>query len=265
MWRKCVKLNKAIVENENRHVGAILIAFNAERTLEKFIAQFPREYVKTIILVDDCSKDKTYDIARRLDLQAYRNPVNLGYGGNLKRALAIANEQGLDIIVDIHPDGEYEPTAIPLALEAIKNGADFVIGNRFDNITKPLSSGMYLWKFPLIVILNFITRFLLPVKLNDFHQGFRVYTKKMLSEINFEANSNGYLFSFEIIVQAIRANLKIVEVPVTTHYSGKKRGADLKSCIVYTLGVFKVLTVYLLTVVRERLSGFRQRTSGFRK
>src|SRR3989338_3626797 len=109
----------------------IFLAFNASQTLEKFYHNFPKNLVDEIILVDDASKDLTYELAKKLGIRSYQNPVNLGYGGNMKRALDLALTDGADIIIDIHPDGEYKPTAIADALKKISTGAEFVLGNRF--------------------------------------------------------------------------------------------------------------------------------------
>lgn len=224
----------------------IFLAYNAARTLEKFYRNFPKNLVDDIILVDDASKDNTVALSKKLGITSYKNPVNLGYGGNMKKTLAIAIKRGAGIIIDIHPDGEYKPSAIPDALKKIASGSEFVLGNRFATFEGPLRSGMYFWKWIPIKILNFIDRVILGVNLDDFHQGFRVYTKKMLEKINYQANSNNYLFSFELIAQAVFQNIKISQVPVETSYSGKKRGASLKNSIKYSLGTFKVLLLFIL-------------------
>lgn len=227
-------------------IVTIFIAYNASKTLEGFYKNFPKHYSDEIMLIDDCSKDETFKIAKRLDIKTYRNPANLGYGGNMKRALNIALKRGADIIIDIHPDGEYKPSAIPDALRQIKSGAKFVLGNRFTSMDKPLKSGMYIWKFIPIWILNWIDKVILGVQVDDLHQGFRVYTKDLLKKVNFEENSNGYLFSFELIAQAAYNNINIAQVPVETIYSGKKRGASLTNSIKYSLGTFKILFFFVL-------------------
>ncbi|OGM66182.1 hypothetical protein A2985_00705 [Candidatus Woesebacteria bacterium RIFCSPLOWO2_01_FULL_43_11] len=232
-------------------IVAVLIAYKAEATLAKFWADFPRKYFDEIILVDDASGDKTFEIAKTLSGQkAYQNSVNLGYGGNLKRAVAIALNHGADIIVDIHPDGEYKPAAIPPALEKIqKEGYEFVLGNRFTRVDTPLKSGMYAWKVLPLVALSYIDRLVLGVKITDFHQGFRVYTRKLFENVNFVANSNNYLFSFELITQSAFNNIRVAEVPVETNYIGEKRGASLKSSIKYSVDTFRVLALYLLAKI----------------
>lgn len=225
---------------------AVFIAYNAAKTLASFYRDFPKELVDEIILVDDASKDNTFDLSKKLGIQSFRNPVNLGYGGNMKKALAIALKRGGDILIDIHPDGEYLPSAIPQALKKINSGAEFVLGNRFANINKLMKSGMYIWKFIPIWILNKIAKIILGTKVDDLHQGFRVYTRDLLEKVNYEENSNNYLFSFELIAQAVYNKINIAQVPVETIYSGKKRGASIKNSIKYTLGTFKVLLLFIL-------------------
>lgn len=237
-------------------IFAIFLAYNASKTLGKFYHDFPKNLVDEIILVDDASKDNTFSLAKRLGIQSYQNPVNLGYGGNMKKALNLALEAGADIIIDIHPDGEYKPSAISLALKEITSGWEFVLGNRFSNIYQPLKQGMYFWKWIPIRFLNATDKIILGVNLDDFHQGFRVYTKKMLEKINYQSNSNNYLFSFELITQAVYQRVKITQVPVEVSYTGKKRGASLKNSIKYSLGTFKVLMLFILARLGFKINLF---------
>lgn len=227
-------------------IVAVFIAYNAAKTLADFYRDFPKRLVDDIILVDDASGDNTFELAKKLGITSYKNPNNLGYGGNMKRALDLALKSGADIIIDIHPDGEYKTSAIPRALKKIESGAEFILGNRFTTLDNPLRSGMYFWKWIPIRFFNYISKIILRVKFDDFHQGFRVYTKKMLEKINYQSNSNSYLFSFELITQAVYRNIQIEQVPVETNYSGKKRGATLKNSIKYSLGTFKILFLYIL-------------------
>ncbi|MFA6339067.1 MAG: glycosyltransferase family 2 protein [Candidatus Paceibacterota bacterium] len=227
-------------------VIAIFIAYKAVKSLEDFYKTFPKELCDEIILVDDASGDGTFELAQRLGITSFENPINLGYGGNMKQAIKIALEHGADVIIDIHPDGEYKSTAIPAALKEVRNGAKLVLGNRFYDSHKPTENGMYAYKLLPLYILNKFAKWALNIPVDDVHQGFRVYTKDLLEKSNYEKNSNDYLFSFEIIAQAAYNHLSIKQVPVDTNYTGNKRGASLKKSIIYSLSIFKVIFQYFL-------------------
>lgn len=222
----------------------VMPAYNAENTLEAIYKKIPKSLSRDIILVDDASEDKTFGKAKKLGIESSRNSNNLGYGGNLKVCFDKALKKGADIVVELHPDGEYEPSAIAPAVDKIIKGADLVLGNRFARSTIP--RGMYIWKYIPTRILSFVQAKILRISISDLHQGFRVYSRRLLEKINFENNSNSYLFSFEIIAQASFKSLSIQEVPVTCHYTGKKRGASLGNSITYALGTFKVLFFIVL-------------------
>jgi len=231
---------------KDEKVIAVFIAYNSAQTLKEFYRAFPKELCDEIILVDDNSKDNTFQIAQNLGIKSYQNPKNLGYGGNLKRAITLALQHGANIIIDIHPDGEYKPSAILPALYEIESGAELVLGNRFSSTTGVLKNGMYVWRILPLFFLNWIDKLILGLPIDDIHQGFRVYTRQLLEKINYQANSNNYIFSFELIAQAVFYKRRLSQVPVEVHYSGKKRGASFHHSAEYFLMTFGVLFLFAL-------------------
>src|SRR5205807_6415451 len=106
-------------------------AHNASRTLERTVSAIPAGVVDEIILVDDKSTDSTVDVARRLPLHLIWHPHNVGYGGNQKTCYLEALQRGADVVVMLHPDGQYEPSLIPRMVAPIIAGeADMVLGSR---------------------------------------------------------------------------------------------------------------------------------------
>lgn len=219
-------------------IVAILPAYNAKNTFKYVVDSLPKRVFDAIILSDDGSRDGTYDAAKKdKRLVVVRTPRNLGYGGNLKFCISTALSRGADVIMELHPDGEYEADGIIPALAKVKKGAHLVLGNRFLGS----NNGMYAWKNVGTRVLSAIDRVLLGTRIGDLHQGFRVYTRHLVEQIPYKAYSNNYLFSFEIIVDAIRGGFAVEEVPVSTSYTGKKRGALPKAAILYALQTFLVL------------------------
>src|SRR5262245_28801540 len=118
-------------ENKSKKVTAVLPAYNAERTLERTVADIPRDWVDEIILVDDRSRDGTVALAQKLGLVGIRHEKNRGYGGNQKTCYAEAIKRGADVVVMVHPDYQYDPTYIPGLIAPILEGkSDAVFGSR---------------------------------------------------------------------------------------------------------------------------------------
>jgi len=223
-------------------VAAVLPAYENEATVAQVLKAIPREYFEHIILVDNNSKDRTFEIAcQDKSILAFRNERNLGYGGNLKRGFGVALDLGADIIIEIHADGEYGVESIGAAIHEIKKGAGLVLGNRFAPGLDPLKSGMFYWKYPSIRAMNWIANRAMGTSFGDLHQGFRVYSAKFLKSVDYKNNDNDYLFSFEIIAQAIFYQFLVQQVPQRCQYSGKRRGSSFVSNIGYSISVFGVL------------------------
>ena len=123
-------------------------ARNAARTLERTVSAIPKEWVDEIILVDDKSTDDTVALARApAGCTSSGIPHNVGYGGNQKTCYLQALQHGADVVVMLHPDGQYEPSLIPKMVEPIIAGeADLVLGSRFLTRAAPRAGGMPWWK-----------------------------------------------------------------------------------------------------------------------
>jgi glycosyltransferase involved in cell wall biosynthesis len=103
--------------------------------------------VREVILVDDHSQDETAAVATALGLKVIRHPHNVGYGGNQKTCYMEALRDGADIVVMLHPDGQYEPELLTDLVQPILEGrADFVLGSRMLAPGGAAAGGMPLWK-----------------------------------------------------------------------------------------------------------------------
>ena len=105
-----------------QRIVVVMPAYNAARTLEQTLAEFPKDLVDHVILVDDASHDQTAELARKLGLETHVHPQNRGYGGNQKTCYRMALETGADIVIMVHPDYQYTPKLIPAMAALIGNG-----------------------------------------------------------------------------------------------------------------------------------------------
>ena len=233
-----------MANNGNQSV-CVILAYNCANVLENTYKRIPAASVDRIILVDDASTDNTLAVARRLGIECYTHE-HLGYGGNVKYSIRKGIELGAEYIVDLHGDGQYDPSAIPAALAKAKEGYDLVLGSRFIDPLQPLQDHMSWARYLANIGLSAIERFVLNLPLSEFHTGFRVYTKHLAETVALDATSDDFLFGFEIIAQAKFAGLRIGEVPIRCSYKEEHTSISIPRSILYSFQTFKTLTLYLL-------------------
>lgn len=234
------------MSDRTEKVIVFLPAYFAEKSLASVYRKIPKELIHEIILIDDDSRDGVEPIAKSLGIKFFRNNRNLGYGGNLKACMKKALELGGDILIELHPDDQYDPAAIPQAIQKIKDGNGLVMGSRFVTPGLALKYKMPLWKYIINRCSTPLCRFVLGVKLSDFHCGFRAYHRRFLEAVNFIDNDDDYLFSFQIIMQAVLSKTGINEIPVICHYYPNVTQINFKKCILYGLGVLRTFWFFLL-------------------
>ncbi len=236
----------------NPKVIVVLPAYNASKTLHKTVREIPKENVNEIILVDDASRDNTVEIAKKLGLIVFVHSKNKGYGGNQKTCYTRALEHGADIVVMVHPDYQYDPKVIPELIEPIRRDeADAVFGSRMLE-GGALEGGMPLWKHSANILLTRLENVVLGMKLSEYHSGFRAYSAKYLKSVDFVANSDGFVFDTEIIVQGKLKNMRFKEIPIRTRYFEGASTIKFWPSVLYGLGILKTLLKYILQRTRAK-------------
>ena len=176
-------------------VIVVMPAYNAEKTLERTVADIPPGSVHQIILVDDCSKDQTVAIARRLGLTVIEHTKNRGYGGNQKTCYDAALKAGADIVVMIHPDYQYDARLVPYLTGLLRDDiCDVVLGNRIRTRHEALWGGMPAYKYISNRFLTAVENFFMGQNLGEWHSGLRAYNRKVLETIPWERNSEDFVF-----------------------------------------------------------------------
>jgi len=217
-------------------VIVVMPARQAARTLEDTFAAIPTDAVDQVILVDDSSTDDTVELARKLPLRLIWHPHRVGYGGNQKTCYLEALQEGADVIVMLHPDGQYEPELIPSMVEPILSGkADLVLGSRLLIPGAALAGGMPRWKYVVNRGLTRIENAIMKTHLSEAHTGYRAYSRKLLLTVPFLRNSLDFAFDSELLMQAAHFGFRIEEVPARCRYFEDASSVKFQSGVVYGL------------------------------
>ena len=217
-------------------VIVVLPAFNAEKTLEKTVAEIPRDVVDEIILVDDDSRDQTVALAHKLNLTVYRHEKNKGYGANQKTCYRLALQKDADIIVMIHPDYQYDPKAINYLVNFISDGYyDVMLGSRIRSRGEALAGGMPKYKYFANRFLSFWENILSGQNLSEWHTGMRAYKKEVLRSIDYDKFSNDFIFDTQMLFSIIEKNYKIGEIPIPVRYNSDSSSINFTRSLKYGL------------------------------
>jgi glycosyltransferase involved in cell wall biosynthesis len=217
-------------------VVVVMPAYNAARTLQRTVQAIPMDWVDEIILVDDNSTDETVALARTLPIHVIWHPHNVGYGGNQKTCYLEALRRDADVVVMLHPDGQYEPQLIPRMVTPILRGeADLVLGSRLAEPGAAIAGGMPRYKYVCNRVLTEIQNRMLGTRMSELHTGYRAYSRELLLGVPFLRNSLGFPFDSELLVQAVHFGFRLTEVPARSRYFDDSSSITFGAATVYGL------------------------------
>lgn len=230
-----------------KKVVVVMPAYNAAKTLEQTYREIPMDLVDEVILTDDHSSDHTVDVAHRLGIrEVIRHEKNKGYGGNQKSCYNRALEIGADIVIMVHPDYQYTPLLIQSMAYMIANEvypvalASRILGKG------ALRGGMPMIKYVSNRFLTFFENIMLNQKLSEYHTGYRAFSAEVLRSINYNDNSDDFIFDNEMLAQIFYAGYEIGEMTCPTKYFDDASSINLKRSTIYGLGVLGVSLRYRL-------------------
>jgi glycosyltransferase involved in cell wall biosynthesis len=211
-----------------------LPAYRAEGTLERTIDALPAGSADHLLLVDDASPDGTVDLARRLGIDVRVHDRNRGYGGNQKTCYREALDLGATVIVLLHPDYQYDPSAVPALVAPIVAGvADFTFGSRFACTGDPRAGGMPLYRYWGNRFSTVTENLLLGTHFTEMHSGMKAYSRHFLESVPFESYSDDFVFDTEILVAAVLGGFRIQEVAIPTRYTRESSSINVGRSLEY--------------------------------
>jgi 2-polyprenyl-3-methyl-5-hydroxy-6-metoxy-1,4-benzoquinol methylase len=220
----------ARADNRGKRIGIFIVTFNAITTLNKVLRRITPDVwrnVEQVVVFDDASEDATFELAVGIQtmtnlpkLRVLKNQKNLGYGGNQKAGYRYFIEQGFDVVVLLHGDGQYAPELLSHMYSPIVSGeADAVFGSRMmKEFGGPLKGGMPVYKYIGNRVLTAVENRALGLNLTEFHSGYRAYSLHALSQIKLDKLTDDFHFDTEIIVKLHHQSFRILEVPIPTFY-----------------------------------------------
>ncbi len=238
-------------------VLVVMPAYNAARTLSTTWEAIPEDAIDEVLLVDDGSSDETMEIARQLPIRTIALPHNVGYGGNQKTCYLEALRLEADVVVMLHPDGQYDPMLLPdLIAPIVADDADFVLGSRMLTAGGARTGGMPLYRYVSNKILTSMENAALRTSFSELHSGYRAFSRRFLETVPFMRNSDDFVFDTQVIAQAVAFEQRIVEVPIHTRYHPEASSTSMRANVAYGLGTLAIMLRWRLhsaKLVRSRL------------
>jgi len=214
-------------------VHVVLPAYRATRTIPDVVEEMPVDAADRALLIDDCSGDRTADVALEHGLEVMRHPANRGYGAGQKTGYTRALLDGADVVVMVHGDNQYDPGLLGEMVEPILAGrADMVIGSRLLQ-DRAIAGGMPRWKWLGNRLLTGIENRAFGVRFSEYHTGYRAFSASLLRSIAFLRNSDEFVFDQQIFAQVIAHGGRVVEIPIPTRYFREASSVDLGTSLRY--------------------------------
>jgi len=194
-------------------LSVVIPVYNEEPTIGDVIARLKETIQKIglkyeLIVVDDCSADRSLEISRNHSVRVYSLKKHMGKGYVLRVGFAKAKGE---IIATIDSDGSHRPEELPLLLTPVlRDQADFVIGSRFLN-KKPASAKKL--NVLGVRLFNVVIKVLTRTKFSDSQSGYRVMKSEVLKASRLV--SGGYEIESEMLVKTTRKGFRVKEVPIS--------------------------------------------------
>ena len=194
-------------------VAIVIPAYNEEKKIRDTLRSidWPK---KDIIVVDDGSTDRTFDIAKEEGVTVLRHHTNFGKGRAQRTGFAYAIRNNYDCVITMDADGQHSPSEIPNFIRAMKEGkGDIIIGTR-----KPSLRDMPPIRLLTNLLTSLVVSLLCGTRVRDSQSGYRIIKREVLERT--PLRTNNYQTESEILINAGRRGYKIGAIPIKIIYRG---------------------------------------------
>jgi glycosyltransferase involved in cell wall biosynthesis len=209
----------------NKTIGVVVPAFNEELLIEDTLRSIPA-YVDRVYVVDDCSKDRTAEIARGFENNDPRfacisHEQNKGVGAAIITGYKKALQDGVEITAVMAGDNQMDPRFLPdLMNPIIDEKAEFTKGNR---LMPGYWKGMSPWRLFGNTLLNILNKIASGYwNINDPQNGYVAISSSSLANLDLENMYNGYAFENDMMVKANIAGIEMLNVRIPAKYGNEK-------------------------------------------
>jgi glycosyltransferase involved in cell wall biosynthesis len=226
------------------NIFIIVPAWNEEEQIGETLKKLLDNNYNNIVVVDDCSSDKTFEIAKQFPIFVLRHKINRGQGAALQTGTDFAVKNGAEIIAHFDSDGQHRTEDIPELIKPIIDGkAEFVFGSRFlkraneHELEKRIDANNipFLKKHIILPIARVINYFFTGLKLSDAHCGLRAFNAKIADKIHLSQDGMAHNTEYPYLVK--KNKIKYTEVPIVVIYNEFGQGIG---------GGFKILKELLM-------------------
>lgn len=196
-------------------VFCVIPAFNEEKNITTVVNQV-KPLVDKVIVVDDCSSDRTADLAAKAGAVLIRHIINRGQGAALRTGTEYCLKNGADIIVHFDADGQFLSQDIKKVAAPIKSGtAQVVFGSRFLNNEHSLDMPFFK-KYIIMPLAKAVNKIFFNINLTDPQSGFRAMSGEAARKISWQQDRMAHCS--EIMFEIKKNNFKVKEAPITVIY-----------------------------------------------